>query len=162
MTAPRFELTSQRQKVSRLQTEPPGRPVQQWYSKLPTATKVPLPIEIKVTLLCGLQATHKSALLLSQNCSKGGAGKTGIFCLQQHNLSIQLGIFAEELLQRLPQYTISLKQYDLMYSVQTNPPPPPVSKSRNKAAYASEATLSIRGCGRSAMQKRVKCTMGFR
>ena len=26
MTAPRFELTSQRQKVSRLQTEPPGRP----------------------------------------------------------------------------------------------------------------------------------------
>ena len=27
MTAPVFELTSQRQKVSRLQTEPPGRPV---------------------------------------------------------------------------------------------------------------------------------------
>ena len=27
MTAPRFELTSQRQKVSRLPTEPPGRPV---------------------------------------------------------------------------------------------------------------------------------------
>ena len=26
MTAPRFELTSQRQKVSRLPTEPPGRP----------------------------------------------------------------------------------------------------------------------------------------
>ena len=27
VTAPRFELTSQRQKVSRLPTEPPGRPV---------------------------------------------------------------------------------------------------------------------------------------
>ena len=28
MTAPRFELTSQRQKVSRLPTVPPGRPVE--------------------------------------------------------------------------------------------------------------------------------------
>ena len=27
VTAPRFELTSQRQKVSRLPTEPPGRPI---------------------------------------------------------------------------------------------------------------------------------------
>ena len=28
MTAPRFELTCQRQKISRLPTEPPGRPAQ--------------------------------------------------------------------------------------------------------------------------------------
>ena len=33
MTAQRFELTSQRQKVSRLPTEPPGRPVVITYSK---------------------------------------------------------------------------------------------------------------------------------
>ena len=31
MTAPRFELASQRQKVSRLPTKPPGRPAVQVY-----------------------------------------------------------------------------------------------------------------------------------
>ena len=34
MTAPRFELTSQRQKVSRLPTEPPGRPAVVLFAKL--------------------------------------------------------------------------------------------------------------------------------
>ena len=44
MTAPRFELTSQRQKVSRLPTKPPGRPVYilpLFASSLPQAVHFP-------------------------------------------------------------------------------------------------------------------------
>ena len=40
------------------------------YSKYPTVTKVPLPFEINVTLWASGNA---------QNCSKDGAGETGIF-----------------------------------------------------------------------------------
>ena len=74
MTAPRFELTSQRQKVSRLPNEPPGRH-NEWYRRFPT--RVPCAGLTMSSLLPVLEARGTKSLRVTSLLEKRTARSCG-------------------------------------------------------------------------------------